>query len=174
HRIGLGPASAHDGHAGGYELDLRPFSEIMRIAGCESVDAVLKVDIEGSEAEVFSRHTDGWIDRVDNLVVELHGDRCREVVLAAILYAKKGAPAFRAMRPVIGRGIAGGAMQLVGYTVIIWAFSQAPVAMVAALRESSVLFAALLAVVLLKEPFGPIRAVATVLVCLGAILIKIG
>jgi hypothetical protein len=49
HRIGLGPASAHDGHAGGYELDLRPFSEIMRIAGCESVDAVLKVDIEGAE-----------------------------------------------------------------------------------------------------------------------------
>jgi drug/metabolite transporter (DMT)-like permease len=96
------------------------------------------------------------------------------VVLAAILLQQKGLDGFRAMRPAIGRGIAGGAMQLVGYTVIIWAFSQAPVAMVSALRESSVLFAALLAVVLLKEPFGPIRAVATVLVCVGAILIKIG
>ena len=56
---------------------------ILRDSGAERI-SILKVDIEGSEAEVFSRHTDGWIDRVDNLVVELHGDRCREVVLAAM------------------------------------------------------------------------------------------
>ena len=49
HRIGLGPASAHGGHAGGYGLDLRPFPEIMLIAGCEPTDAILKVDIEGAE-----------------------------------------------------------------------------------------------------------------------------
>jgi drug/metabolite transporter (DMT)-like permease len=96
------------------------------------------------------------------------------VVLSIITWLRMGPDAFRAMRPALGRGLAGGAMQLVGYTVIIWAFSRAPVAMVSALRETSVLFAALLAVFLLREPFGPVRAGATVLVCVGAILLKFG
>jgi FkbM family methyltransferase len=36
--------------------------------------SVLKVDIEGAEAEVFARNYEGWLDRVEALVIELHDD----------------------------------------------------------------------------------------------------
>ena len=46
--------------------------------------SILKIDIEGSEAEVFSSNYADWLDRVDNLVIELHGPRCRQIFEAAI------------------------------------------------------------------------------------------
>ena len=49
----------------------------------------------------------------------------------------------------------------------------APIAMVAALRETSVIFGMLLAVVLLHEKFTFWRGVAVVLVACGAILMKL-
>ncbi len=36
--------------------------------------SILKIDIEGAEAQVFSENHESWIDRVDNLVIELHDD----------------------------------------------------------------------------------------------------
>ncbi len=45
---------------------------------------ILKIDIEGSEAEVFAANTDRWLPRVRNICIELHGDRCREVFLNAL------------------------------------------------------------------------------------------
>lgn len=46
--------------------------------------SILKVDIEGSEAEVFAFNTEAWIDKVDNIVIELHGQVCYSVFMAAI------------------------------------------------------------------------------------------
>jgi FkbM family methyltransferase len=46
--------------------------------------SILKVDIEGSEREVFARNTAGWLPRVDNLVIELHGAECTQVFDAAV------------------------------------------------------------------------------------------
>jgi FkbM family methyltransferase len=37
--------------------------------------AVLKIDIEGAEAVVFSKNYESWIDRVDNIVIEIHNNR---------------------------------------------------------------------------------------------------
>ena len=36
--------------------------------------SILKMDIEGAEVQVFSENYEAWIDRVDNLVIELHND----------------------------------------------------------------------------------------------------
>lgn len=46
--------------------------------------SILKVDIEGSEDEVFRANVDPWLDKVDNIVIELHGETCRSVVMNAI------------------------------------------------------------------------------------------
>ncbi|NWG87688.1 MAG: FkbM family methyltransferase [Hydrogenophilaceae bacterium] len=46
--------------------------------------SILKVDIEGAEAAVFAEHFEPWIDKVDNLVIELHSDECRSTFMAAI------------------------------------------------------------------------------------------
>jgi hypothetical protein len=43
----------------------------------------LKIDIEGAEAQVFGRPCD-WLDKVDNLVIELHGEKCERIFRRAI------------------------------------------------------------------------------------------
>jgi len=47
-----------------------------------------------------------------------------------------------------------------------------PIAVVACLRETSVLFAAVIAVIVLKEPLRAVRIAAAVLVVCGLILIR--
>lgn len=69
----------------------------------------------------------------------------------------------------------GGAMASLGsYGIALWAMTQAPVATVAALRETSVLFAALLGVWLLKERFSMRRLVGTVVILAGVLALKLG
>jgi FkbM family methyltransferase len=46
--------------------------------------SILKIDIEKSEIAVFSDNFRGWLDRVDNLVIELHGQECASVFYKAI------------------------------------------------------------------------------------------
>ena len=58
------------------------------------------------------------------------------------------------------------------YGIALWAMTQAPVAMVAALREVSVLFAAVLGVVVLKENFGVPRAMGTLLIMVGVVALR--
>lgn len=56
--------------------------DFLRLAGVERFDLV-KIDIEGAETEVFGRATD-WLDHVDNLVIEIHGQQARDVVMQAL------------------------------------------------------------------------------------------
>lgn len=62
----------------------------------------------------------------------------------------------------------GGTASIGAYALALWAMGRAPVAMVAALRETSVVFAALLGVVWLREPLGWRRGLAALLVATGA------
>jgi drug/metabolite transporter (DMT)-like permease len=71
------------------------------------------------------------------------------------------------------RGLTGGALQVVSYGVALWAMTIAPIAIIASLRETSVLFAALIAVFVLGEPFRAIRIVAAMLIVAGLIAIRI-
>jgi drug/metabolite transporter (DMT)-like permease len=71
-------------------------------------------------------------------------------------------------------GCFGGAMSLGSYWIAIWAMTVAPIALVAALREASVLFAAAIAVIVLKEPPTGPRALAAGLILGGLLLIRIG
>jgi FkbM family methyltransferase len=56
---------------------------LMRKFGLDHID-ILKVDIEGSEAVVFSEDFASWIDKVSIFVIELHGQRCKQVFLDAL------------------------------------------------------------------------------------------
>lgn len=67
----------------------------------------------------------------------------------------------------------GGVLSTAAYAIAIWAMTLAPIALVAALRETSVLFAALLGVAVLKEPVLPVRFAAAVLVLCGLALIRL-
>ena len=68
--------------------------------------------------------------------------------------------------------IAGAALSTAAYAIVIWAMTVAPIALVAALRETSVLFAAILGMVLLREPVVAARIAAACLVVAGMILVR--
>lgn len=69
--------------------------------------------------------------------------------------------------------LVGGATTLVGYMLVVWAMTQAPVALVSALRETSVVIAAVLGVVIFKERIGPVRVLAIALVLCGIVLMRL-
>ncbi len=71
------------------------------------------------------------------------------------------------------RGIVGGAASLGAYAIVLWAMTRAPVAAVAALRETSVLFAALIGAVWLKEGFGLPRLAGAASVVAGVAALKL-
>ena len=68
----------------------------------------------------------------------------------------------------------GGSASIASYAIALWAMTQAPVASVAALRETSVLIAALLGTWLLKEKFGLQRALGTAVVVGGVVALRLG
>lgn len=71
------------------------------------------------------------------------------------------------------RGAAGGVIATVGYGIAIWALSLGAMAHVAALRETSVLFGALMGAFLLREGFGPRRVVAAAVIVAGLVLMNL-
>jgi drug/metabolite transporter (DMT)-like permease len=71
------------------------------------------------------------------------------------------------------RGLAGGALQALSYGIVLWAMTLAPIAIVASLRETSVLFGAIIAILVLKEPLRPARIVAAALIACGLVLIRL-
>jgi len=78
-----------------------------------------------------------------------------------------------ALHPVIGRAMIGGVIAMVGYGIAIWALSQGAMAHVAALRETSVLFATVIGTRLLGEPFGTRRVLAAAIVVSGLLLMNL-
>jgi FkbM family methyltransferase len=59
---------------------------LLNESGFERI-SILKVDIEGSEADVFGSNYEPWIGKVDHLVIEIHGDKCGEIFSEAIAKA---------------------------------------------------------------------------------------
>lgn len=71
------------------------------------------------------------------------------------------------------KGVLGGMGTMGSYGLALWAMTQAPLAVVAALRESSILFGALIAWLLLKERVAGLRLVAAGGIAAGAILLRL-
>ena len=67
----------------------------------------------------------------------------------------------------------GAAASLASYSIALWAMTVAPVALIAALRETSVLFAAILGAWLLKEPWTRPRVLGTVSIVLGVMALRL-
>ncbi len=67
----------------------------------------------------------------------------------------------------MGPRLAAAAVALSSYGIAVWAFSQGSIGRVAVLRETSVLFAAILGAVVLKEPFGTRRILSAIVILLG-------
>ncbi|MCB1882670.1 MAG: EamA family transporter [Geminicoccaceae bacterium] len=95
-------------------------------------------------------------------------------LMLGVLLIARGVGGLTALRPFWRSGFAGGAMSLGAYWIVIWAMTAAPIGLVAALRESSVLFAAVLSAVLLREPPTRWRSAAAAVIVVGIAMARIG
>lgn len=89
------------------------------------------------------------------------------VAAAALVHGRH----FGAMlRPALPQGVAAGALSAGAYWIVIWAMSEAPMGLVAALRESGVVFAALIGAWLLRER---VRWIGVTLVFAGIVMTRL-
>jgi drug/metabolite transporter (DMT)-like permease len=70
-------------------------------------------------------------------------------------------------------GLIGGVGTAASYGLALWAMTVAPIAVVAALRETSILFGVIISGVLLKEQVGLVRFAAACAIALGAAVLRL-
>lgn len=69
-----------------YDVEAFTINEILDISGCEKID-ILKLDIEGSEKQLFSEGYKNWLPKVNILIIELHDflvEGCSDALYSAI------------------------------------------------------------------------------------------
>ena len=66
----------------------------------------------------------------------------------------------------------GGTLSYIVYGIVIWGFTQAPIALITALRETSIIFALLIGTFFLKEKFTLLKVIATFVIFFGVALLK--
>jgi phosphonate utilization associated putative membrane protein len=95
----------------------------------------------------------------------------------ALVIARRNAAARRAIAAYARRrwplATLGGLASLGSYWIALWAMTRAPVAAVSALRETSVLFATVLSVWVLKERFGLQRAAGAAVIVGGVVALRL-
>ena len=103
-----------------------------------------------------------WLVILDGLPLSLYALATRRGQVLAHLRANPGL------------SLAGGVMCGAAYGLVIWALSLGAMAYVAALRETSVIFAAVIGARVLGEPFGSRRLAAATAVAAGILLLYVG
>ena len=103
----------------------------------------------------------GWLMLLQSLCVPMFAlARRRDVVL-------KQPPR------VLAAGLAAGALSVLAYGLVLWAQTRGALAPIAALRETSVIFGAVIGTLVFREPFGRTRVAATVIVVAGIVLLNV-
>lgn len=119
---------------------------------------------------------------VDGIGARIGGDAAMYVAWLFLLDAIIFTPAIIALRgPGVVRAaprvwLLGGAAALLSYAayaIAVWAMTEAPIALVAALRETSILFAVLIGWLAFGERMDRIKAVAAGLILLGVVLTRL-
>ena len=66
----------------------------------------------------------------------------------------------------------GGTLSYVAYAIVVWSFTQAPIPLVATLREISIIFALLIGAIFLNEKLNMLKISAVLTIFFGVILLK--
>jgi drug/metabolite transporter (DMT)-like permease len=146
----LATARAKDGHARLHLTDL-PYA----LATGVSIAAYSVVDGLGVRA------SGNWIAYTGGIFVFF-------LAMPLWVLVRRGQSAFTMPFPEIVKAASGGLISLAAYGVIIWAMQNNPMGAVSALRETSVVFAALLGAAFLGERLTGLRLAACCIIALGA------
>lgn len=134
---------------------------LFALANAAVIGAYTLIDGAGARASAAPVSYTIWFFVANGLIITLLG----------LMQRGRAVPAY--FRRHWLRAAAGGACALGAYGIALWAMTRAPVALVAVLRETSVIFAALIGAVLLKEKFTRRRLVATGAVLTGLIALRL-
>lgn len=93
--------------------------------------------------------------------------------IAIIAAIRRGRRLPSAVRATFVPGFAGGVISIAAYTIVLWAQTSGALAPIAALRETSIIFGALIGAVFLGERLGAKRAIAAAVVLAGVVLISL-
>jgi len=140
---------------------LRKGPTLLALANAGVIAVYTLVDGQGARLSGHAFSYTGWMFLLTS------------VLLLGLALALKGRRVIDHARHGWQRGLLGGASTLASYGLALWAMTQAPIALVAALRETSVVFAAIMAALFLAEPVTRLRAVSIMTVAAGAVAIKI-
>ncbi|WEB42163.1 DMT family transporter [Streptomyces yunnanensis] len=127
-----------------------------------SIAAYTTVDGLGVRASETPLGYIAWLMILEGLVIPAYALATRRGRLAAEL------------RPVALRGLAGGLLSVFAYGLVLWAQTRAPLAPVAALRESSIIVGAAIGTLFFKERFGLPRLAAAGVMVVGIGLMMAG
>ena len=171
----------------GVRLSWLELSAVGTIAiGIMSLTLVRTSDgLHNGKAALLALSTGGFIasySLVDGLGARIAGTApgfygCLSLINALIFMA-----VMRVIRPgvvtkVVRRqwrlALIGGGASFAAYAMVTWAFTLAPIALVSALRETSIIFALLLGVLVLKERLDLLKVLATALTLLGVGLLRL-
>lgn len=90
-----------------------------------------------------------------------------------IAYAHRGKKLLAETKKIWLPSLIGGALLISSYSIALWAMTKAPIGLVAALRETSVLFATVIGVYWFGEKFAARRWIAVMLIIAGIIVLKL-
>jgi drug/metabolite transporter (DMT)-like permease len=127
----------------------------LTIAAYTTVDG-LGVRLSGSPVAYI-----GWLMLLESLCVPAWALARRRRALGGL------------SRRVLASGLLAGALSVLAYGLVLWAQTRGALAPIAALRETSVIFGAVIGTVVFREPFGRWRITATVVVVLGVLLLNV-
>jgi drug/metabolite transporter (DMT)-like permease len=126
-----------------------------------TIAAYTTVDGVGVRASASPVGYIGWLILLQSLCVPLFAVvRRRDVLL-------------KQPRRILLSGLAAGALSVLAYGLVLWAQTRGALAPIAALRETSVIFGAIIATLVFREPFGRTRITATLLVVAGIVLLNV-
>ncbi|TCO24481.1 EamA-like transporter family protein [Kribbella steppae] len=84
----------------------------------------------------------------------------------------RGPSVFPQPRSAVLTGLGGGIVSMAAYGLVLWAQTRGTLAAIAALRETSIIFGAIIGAIFFGERFGPRRAIAAAVVVAGIVLIS--
>ena len=159
-RAAAGGGSGSAGREGGSGLGraalLAAVGTGLTIAAYTTVDG-LGVRLSGSSVAYI-----GWLMLLESLCVPAWAlARRRHELLSGT------------SRRVLGSGLLAGGLSVLAYGLVLWAQTRGDLAPIAALRETSVIFGAVIGTVVFREPFGRWRIAATLLVVIGVLLLNV-
>ena len=126
-----------------------------------TIAAYTTVDGVGVRASASPVGYIGWLILLQSLCVPLFAAvRRRDVLL-------------KQPRRILLSGLLAGALSVLAYGLVLWAQTKGALAPIAALRETSVIFGAIIGTLVFREPFGRSRITATVLVVAGIVLLNV-